>query len=312
GFRPEAERMFKAQLPAIFSQLKHSPQGARAKLGAFLRGNDPRFVFPTQEQAMALTTDDVKNWVLPELKNGYLEFSIVGDFDEEKLLPILQRTIGALPKRSATKPAYTQQRIIANLPKPGIEKRYTFESRIPTGTAMVTWKGLGLTKDSIGTTRRMGVLSSILSNRMREKIREELGEAYSPYASFQPSDVWKDLGYMLAVSPGKPEQAEKVGKIIIEIGDKLAREGCTQDELTRALAPKISELKKTYRQNGYWLGTVMSQSQEQPHRLQWASERDEDYKNITLEEINALAKKYLGKDNSFRFEVVPVAAPKQP
>ena len=307
GFRPEAERMFKAQIPAIYSQMKHSPAGAQAKLTAFLRGNDPRFIFPTQEQAEALRTEDVRKWILPSLQKDYMELSIVGDFDSKRLKEILARTVGALPKRAAVKPAYANERKLPTLPKAPQEKRYTFESRIPTGTAIITWRGPWLAAESIKEIRRMGVLSSILSNRMREKIREELGEAYSPYAGFQPSDVFENLGYMLAVSPGKPQQAERVGKIIIEIADKLAREGATEDELQRALAPKISELKKTLRQNSYWLGTVMSQSQEQPYRLQWASERDKDYTNMKLDELNALAKQYLGKNNAFRFEIIPQA-----
>lgn len=305
GLRPEAERLFKTQLPAIFSQMKHTPAGAQAKMNAFLRGNDPRFIFPTEEQAQALTTEDVRAWVAPALKNDYLELSIVGDFDPEQLVPLLTRTVGALPQRASTKPAYDAERILANLPMPPAEKRYTFESRIPTGTAIVVWKAAGLTKDSIATTRRLGVLSSILSNRMREKIREELGEAYSPYAGFQPSDTYKDLGYLLAVSPGKPEQAERIGKLIIEIGHQLATDGATQDELDRAIAPRLSELKKSLRQNSYWLGTVMSQSQQQPYRLDWARTRDADYQAVSLQEINALAKQYLGNNNTFRFEIIP-------
>ncbi len=179
GFRPEAERQFKAQIPAIYSQMKHTQAGSQSKMSAFLHGNDPRFVFPTEAQAQALKSEDVKKWVTPALNNDHLELSIVGDLDLEKTLSTLARTIGALPKRSATKPAYTSDRVLANLPASPAEKRYTFESKIPTGTAIVTWKSIGLNKDSIGTTRRMGALSSILSNRMREKIREELGEAYS-------------------------------------------------------------------------------------------------------------------------------------
>ncbi len=110
---------------------------------------------------------------------------------------------------------------------------------------------------------------------------------------------------MLAYSPGKPEQAEPVGKIIIEIAHKLALEGASQDELTRALAPKLSELKTSLRLNTYWLGTVMSHSQEQPYRLDWARARDTDYQAITIEEINTLAKKYLDKTNTIRFELIP-------
>ena len=51
----------------------------------------------------------------------------------------------------------------------------------------------------------------------------------------------------------------------------------------------------------------MSRSQEQPYRLTWASERDADYTSITVEEINALAKQYLGKDSAIRVEIVPEA-----
>lgn len=299
--------MFQAKLPAIYSQIKHTPAGAQQKVTSLLHGNDPRYTFPTQEQAMTLTSEDVQNWVIPALKNDYLELSIVGDIETDMVIPLLQRTIGSLPKRATTLPEFTAERQIENLPKAPMEQRYTFESRVPTGSAMTAWRTTGFNKNNIGTIRRLGVLSSILSNRMREKIREELGEAYSPYAGFQPSDAHPQLGYILALSPGKPEQAERVGKIIIEIADKLAREGATEDEFKRAVAPRLSELKKSLRQNSYWLSTVMSKSQAQPYRLDWARERDQDYKKMNLEEINALAKQYLGKENAFRFEIIPEA-----
>lgn len=305
GFRPEAARMLKSQLPAVYAKMKHTQAGSQAEINAYLHGNDPRFVFPPQEQLETRTLDEVKQWVLPALKNGRLELSIIGDLDPKKVIPILARTIGSLPKRATHKRNYTAKRTLTNLPKPPAEKRYTFESRIPTGSAMVVWKGPGLDKDSIGTTRRMGILKSILSNRMREKIREELGEAYSPYAYVDTNDVYKDLGYLIAVSPGKPDQSEKVSKIIVEIGQKLAAEGATEDELQRALAPRLTMLKKSLRENSYWLGTVMSQSQEQPYRLDWARTREKDYASMTLPEINALAKKYLGNKNAYRFEIVP-------
>lgn len=307
GFRPEAARLFKAQLPSIYSKLKHSSAGPQTELQADLRGNDPRFVFPEESQVRAFTVEDLKKWLLPAFEKGYLEISIIGDLEPEKLIPILARTIGTLPERALTKPAYKAERILQNLPKtPGL-RRYTFDSRVAPGTAMVVWKGPGLSDKTIKETRRLGVLSSILSNRMREKIREELGEAYSPYAGFQPSDVFVDLGYLLAVSPGKAEQAERVGKLIVDIGHNLATGNITEDELNRALAPKLSELKTSLRENDYWLSTVMSQSQEQPYRLNWASERDADYQSITLNEMNALAQKYLNSGNAIRIEIMPVA-----
>ncbi len=311
GFRPEAERQFKAQLPAIYSRMKHSEAGAQSKLSAFLHGNDPRFVFPTEKQANALTMNDVKQWVLPALKNDVLEFSIGGDINPDVLLPILSRTIGALPQRATKKDDYADARIIKNLPKPPQDKRYTFDSRIPTGSAMVVWKGIGLDNKTVGDVRRLGILKAILSNRMREKIREELGEAYSPYAYVDASDTYKNLGYITAVSPGKPEQAKKVSKLIVQIADKLAKEGATEDELKRAVAPRLTILAKTLRQNSYWVDTVMAESQEEPYRLDWARSREQDYKNIKVSEINQLAKKYLGAKNAFRIEIIPTQKEKK-
>jgi predicted Zn-dependent peptidase len=51
-----------------------------------------------------------------------------------------------------------------------------------------------------------------------------------------------------------------------------------------------------WRENSHWLGTILSQSQAKPYTLEWARERDEDYASITLEEVNALAKRYLSGD----------------
>jgi len=65
AFRPEAERQFKAAIPQIYAQMKHTQNGAMADMRAWLNGNDPRFVFPTQDKLTALTSEDAKNWITP-------------------------------------------------------------------------------------------------------------------------------------------------------------------------------------------------------------------------------------------------------
>ena len=120
-----------------------------------------------------------------------------------------------------------------------------------------------------------------------------------------------DYGNLIAMSMGDPGDAEKVTGIIHEMGAELAAKGATEDELQRALEPILSGLEKTLRDNSYWLGTVMAQSQSQPYRLDWARERDKDYESITLSEINALAKKYLGKQNAAQITILPEAPPEE-
>jgi len=82
-------------------------------------------------------------------------------------------------------------------------------------------------------------------------------------------------------------------------------QGATADELDRALKPLIGQLEKSTRDNAYWLTTVMSQSQQDPARLDLARGRDADYRSITLPEINSLAKKYLSAENSLLISIKP-------
>jgi zinc protease len=303
GFRPEALRAFRNQLPVIYKQLEHSEAGPQAEMQAWLHGDDPRFTFPKMEVLAAYTPEDAQKWLAPARTNGYLEVSLVGDFKTDAAIEALAATFGALPPREEQKPALDEARVI-KFPATPAERVFTFESEIPKGTSMVIWDGPGM-RDNISEFRRLNIVAEILSNRLREEIREKLGAAYSPYSGASGSDTFNDLGYIIAVSPGKPEDATRIGKLIREIGATFAAQGATADELDRAIKPVISGLQDSLRENSYWLGTVLSQSQEDPKRLDYARKRDEDYKSITLEEINALAAKYLTEPNSLRLEFQP-------
>ncbi|MDB4538264.1 hypothetical protein N9230_06605, partial [Akkermansiaceae bacterium] len=90
-----------------------------------------------------------------------------------------------------------------------------------------------------------------------------------------------------------------------------AEKGVTKDELERALKPLQSNLKESLRDNSYWLNTVLGASQEKPHLLDWARTRDSDYGGVTVEELNALAKEFLKKDNALLYELVPKESAKK-
>ena len=118
----------------------------------------------------------------------------MGDFDKEETIALLARTFGNLPGRAAAKPAHADERLV-KFPDSGA-KEFLFESEIPKGMAVVHWPTVDIFE--IEKTRRLGMLSAILDDRLRVKIREELGDAYSPFAHNLPSDTWKGYGYLFA------------------------------------------------------------------------------------------------------------------
>ncbi len=303
GFRDEAIRQFQQALPILYQQLKHDLAGAQAKMSQWLYRDDPRYAIPSLEKALTYTTADVREWVLPQIQESYLELSIVGDFDPETLPELLTTTFGALPTR-AYAPESHPEALTLTLPETPQEQTFSYQSKIPKAAGMVLWETRGIGKE-IQHARRLNILADVLGNRMREKIREELGATYSPQAASRPSDTFPEYGYLFGFSIAKPEELDTINEITAELGATLGKEGASASELERALNPVIAQLEQVERDNGYWLRTVMARSQQEPYRLEWAKGRNADYKSITLDDVNELAAQYLTPNRVIQVQLVP-------
>ena len=303
GYREEALWQFRKGIPMLQQQIKHTPAGPQLQMESWLHGNDSRFAIASEKKLASYTIRDAKKWLNRELSRGPIELSIVGDFNQEEIIPELLNTFGALPRRGSLPDDIADLRQI-NFPEAPASKTFTYDTKIPQAIAIAIWKTKGL-RGNQPEFRRLNILASILGDRLREEIREKLGASYSPNAGADGSDALDDMGYIAAQSVGKPEDLDRLLDTMRQLADDLAQNGATADELDRALKPALGILEKSLRDNGYWLNTVMSQSQADPKRLDLARNRNADYRSITLEEINTLAKKYLSRDNTLEVKILP-------
>ncbi len=303
GFREEAETEFKRSLDHLYQQLERTPDGITYDaLAEYLHGDDPRFGYPPRPAVEALTSAQARDWLLPELSSAYCEVTLVGDLDEAATIGLLARTFGNLSERAASKPAYEQERIV-RFPAGG-HRVFEFASAIPKAMTRVHWPTTDIF--DIRRTRRLGMLAAILDDRLRVKIREELGDAYSPFAHNFPSDTWKGYGYLFASVTVDPGQADKVKDVIAEIAADLAQgDRIDEDELDRAKRPQIVSIEEMRRTNRYWMSSVLEASQEYPDRLDWARSFVEDYRNITVADLNALAKEFLKPETQVSVVITP-------
>ena len=104
GYRPEALWQFQKSIPVLFQNLDHTTGGPMKEMNAWLHGGDSRFSLPSQTELSNYTIADVEKWLTPELEEGYIEMTIVGDFNRNALLTDLLSTIGTLTPRDV-KPA---------------------------------------------------------------------------------------------------------------------------------------------------------------------------------------------------------------
>ena len=137
------------------------------------------------------------------------------------------------------------------------------------------------------------MLASIFSDRLRKKVREELGATYSPVVFNSSSRIFPGYGLIQTQIIVDPASIKEVKDAVVTIGDDLQKRGCTEEELDRAKAPLLTSLKDVVRTNAYWLDTVLSLSARHPQQLEWPTTILGDFEAITCQDITSLAKKYL-------------------
>lgn len=304
GFRPEAERRFRQLIPQLYQQMNHTVDGVmRSRVERFLVNGDPRFGVPPREVLESHSTEAVREWMAHALSSSALEIAVVGDFDPEKVIAAVRRTFGALPEREAGKSVPDSARAVDLLRGP-VEETFFYRTSIPQARAVMYW----VTDDTsdVRKARRLAVLSGVVNERIRVRIRNELGEAYSPFAYHDASRVFDGMGHLVAIVNIDEERLELVGGILDDIAASIVEEGIDEDEFERVLNPRVRSLENQYRSNPYWLNTVLLGAYEHPRQLDWARSLFTDYPSITRSEVEALAREYLTGDRIL-VRVVPQA-----
>jgi zinc protease len=306
GYRPEALRQVRKSAEQLYARLEHDISGPlQTEVPRQLAGGDFRFGLPARDAVLALTLDDLKAWLTPELAHGALEIAVVGDLDPDAVIAAVAKTFGALPARSA-KPSYDDARRVAG-PAAALARQFAVPTEIPKAVVSLHWPATDAR--DVRVARRLRLLSEVFSDRLRVKIREELGGTYSPEAGADLSDTYPGFGYLVADAVVAPAQAREIADAIKAVAADLYTRGVTAEELQRAKEPVLTQLRESSRTNGYWLANVLSAAQEQPQRLDWCRTRYSDNEAITLAELTALAKQYLDPAKVHEFISQPAAKP---
>lgn len=290
GFRPEAARKFLQGAEAFYTRGANTVDWPlQTEAPRLLAAGDKRFGIPDKADLLARTVAEAKAWLLPEFQHGAIEIAIVGDFDPAAATDAVARTFGTLPPRTA-KPAYTAQRRVA-YPLEAITRQFVTPTEIPKGIVQLLWEATDGRDAHLA--RRINLLGSVFEDRLRVKIREQMGDTYSPNAGARLSDAFPGYGHLLANITVVPDKARAVADAIRAVAADLHANGVTDEELVRAKQPALTAIRQSQRTNPYWLGTVLSSVQEEPRRLDWARNRLTDTEAITATELSALAKQYL-------------------
>ncbi|MEO0058195.1 MAG: hypothetical protein RIT17_1671, partial [Pseudomonadota bacterium] len=199
GYRREGEERFRKGIDNYFATLDSTPGRALGTaLGGILSDNDPRFSLQPKEAFLALDYAKLQAAIGDRLTKGAIELALAGDFDEQAAIDAVAATLGALPQREAEFAAREEARTRPFTATRG-PRVITHKGEADQAVLQWTWP---TTDDSdLGETLRLGLLARVARLALTEKLREELGQAYSPSASTSNSRIYRDYGtFTLSVS----------------------------------------------------------------------------------------------------------------
>ncbi|MFH2058620.1 MAG: insulinase family protein [Pseudomonadota bacterium] len=302
GLKDSALNLVRIRYKQEYESLVRTIDGVmQLKGNRFLAKEDPRFGMPPPEAIDQYSIKDIQDWLSPSLNDAPLEISIVGDFDENKMIELTATYLGTLKTRR-TFPLPPRKLGKIFFPK-GETLQLSVDTKIDSAVVHVAF----LTDDfwDIMQTRKLSVLSRVISERLRQVIREELGESYSPYVYNKGSTIYKGYGVLQAVVSVKPGNHLIVFQKIKEIIESLHSNGISKKETQYALNPVLTYLRSLRQTNDYWLTSVMANSGNYPAKFDWARNILTGYKNITNDDLVALAKKYLKVKDSALIVITP-------
>ncbi|NVD45658.1 insulinase family protein [Altererythrobacter sp. HHU K3-1] len=302
GYRDEGLGPWRQSLADFFARLGKTPASAYSEaVGPILSDRDPRFSRQPMEAYQALDYSDLRTVLDDRLATGAIEIGIVGDIDEAEAIDLVAQTFGALPSREAAfqertdarQRSFTDERRTYVVPHDGEQDQALMRLVWPTDDDSDWDRSSGMT-----------LLASVVRLKLLEKLREELGQAYSASATSAMSDTYDGYGTFSVGAQVDAGQLDAVREAIGEVLTELRSTPVDADTLQRARQPILESLANRLKTNAGWI-TLADRAQSEADYLQRLSAAEDRYRAMTTDDLLNLAQQYLEPAEAVEIRVVP-------
>ena len=243
----------------------------------------------TEADAARLTLQDIDVAVAKTRATNKRHLVIIGDFDPAVALAQAQALFGTtpLPKpQTCCVAASMTPPLPASFPA-GQTRTLKTPDTVDKAVLEVDWRR-DLPPDApkrVSVVRQL--LGDILEDQLREALRQKLGAAYSPQATYQISEIRSGFALYRALVSTDVRQIEAVRTALNAVIDDLRRNGVDPALLDRVRPPLVTEWKTARGTNGYWLGQIVKEYLTgQPHTT-WNDTIPDLLQSVTKADIDA-------------------------
>ena len=258
-------------------------------------------ILPTEEQMNAVNFDRLFDIYKERFSNaGDFVFVFVGNISDE-MIPMIAKYLGNLPANSATaneKWVNRDSKFASGIKHETVMKGTDNQGII---AVMGETKGFEPTKKNKLTTNMLG---EALSISVLEKIREDMGSAYSPMVQVSYEVLPEPQLSWLCYITCDPEQAPAIEKAFLGILEKYMKEGPDEETLTKVKKQLVTSRETNLKENSFWMSIIYGS-------YFYNIDNNDLYdfekrvNEITAADIRDLAKKYIHLDNFVSITLKP-------
>lgn len=300
AFGTQTQRQWTGYAPIIATDITAAPMDMYFNaLDTLLTDGDTRMGFTDPQVLTQRSVADLKTVIGGQMATGPIELALVGDFNEEEMIKVAATTLGAM-KRNTTAQAvaplrFSRDRRMRTLYHSGEADQGVISLSWPTNDARDLRESLVLE-----------LLAKLMELRSVEKLREELGATYSPYAFAADSLAFKGYGHLTVLASAEPGNMSKLAEAMRELAQEFADAPPTNDAMLRARLPILEGYERQEGTNMGWT-FIVSDTQSNPEILDRRRTRAELLRSVTPKDIQKAAKAYF-KEAPIEIRVVPQGA----
>ena len=252
-----------------------------------LQNHSKRFAPTCVEDLANVSYDRILQMAKEQTANAAaFTFTIIGNYDEAALRPLLEKYLGSLPGNAKK---VVKGKDVEDSFKGDVTNNFRRKMETPKAIAVMLWKNDKM-QYSLENLIRASITGQILTMLYTEKIREEASAAYSVMAqSSLQRDDYRTTGTVIVYCPMKPEKGDIATKIMQEEVNNLAVT-VDAEKLQKAKEYMLKAVDDDAKTNHYWLRQI--------NRLRdWGIDTHTDFKQTveaqTPESVAAFVKELL-------------------
>jgi zinc protease len=272
------------------------------------RDQNPRAVFGDKVEqvnrsnhysAQPLTMNDVPNFSLDTMRSFYnarfanaadFTYFFVGAFTVDEITPLLEKWVASLP--STGKKSSAARDMGVKFPAAVVKEEVKKGKEPQSLTVLSFYADPGFDEFEM---HRLRAATSVLSIRLREILREELGGTYGVSAGFTNSPPIQSHGLVGIQFGSSPDNVDKLVAAALKEIERLKVEGPSADDLSKVKELERRDLETNVKQNSYWMGSMQT-----VHTYGWdpagIARRDQRTERLTQDNIKQMFQKYFPMD----------------